>query len=120
MRVEIFVQDKDLAKLHWLLDGIAVEHPKCTPVRNAEVKKGANGELKVRARVRGSVSEAAVAKISTYEPGTELRFRDITKVCTEAGGSNASSGYALRKLQEFGVVGKKRQDGTYLVLSPKK
>ncbi len=123
MRVEFFCNDKDLAKVHWVLEGLALEHPKCTPVRNAVVKpdKSTNGTgKKIKAKVKGTVTEATQAKIVTMEVGTELRFKDIQQICTAVGGSKSSGYYTLQKLIDNGIISKKRQDGTYLTLAPKK
>jgi len=112
--VRVFVEDKKLPRLLWLLDGAIVGQPEITPVRGAAAK---NGKIKSTQPVPGATLDVQVAN-RLLERGVGALDRGALKnVIVEVGGRSGSYGYVLKKLRKAKFLGPRRKDGAYPIIA---
>src|ERR1700722_3796515 len=107
---KIMIQDKDLPKVMWALDGLIIQSEPPIPVRGAEVVKTTNGALKAKAAyspAEGTFRGQFKSKVESFAPQTELNMTTFKQMLAEAGGAPVSAYKACAELVAAGVL--KRQ-----------
>lgn len=112
-QVRVFVEDKKLPKLLWMLDGAIVGQPEITPLRGAATK---GGKVKSTQPVPGATLAVQVAN-RLLERGVGALDRGALKnAIVEVGGRPGSYGHVLKALRKAKFLGTKRKDGAYPVI----
>ena len=110
--VRIFVDDKRLPKLLWLLDGAIVGQPEITPVRGAAAK---GGKVRSTQPIPGASQPDQVAKLIFDRHFARVTPSLLKELIVEIGGKSGSYGNVLEKLRGAKYLGPKRKDGSYPV-----
>ena len=106
---QAFIDDKNVPKVMWLLDGL-VHDLLIVPVRGAQVK---NGKVKSTQPVPGATLVTQVMN-RLLERGVGALDRGALKnVIVEVGGKAGSYGYVLKALRKAKLLGPRRKDGAY-------
>lgn len=113
-KIEIMVEDKNLPKVMWALDGLVVGMPQTLPVRGAVAVK-AKGQTKIKPDGNGSTIKERVTK-AIYDTGlTAITSAIIRRFTVEAGGKPQSA-YTVTYLLTKDKVLKKVEKGHFQVL----
>ena len=112
---KILIQDKDLPKVMWALDGLIVQSESPVPVRGAEVVKTNNGIKKAKATV--SNGETLIGKLTTKVQNsgmTTINMKDLKRMATEVGAGPTSFHAMTVRLNALGVL-KRLERGVYSI-----
>jgi hypothetical protein len=113
--VKILCEDKDLPKVLWALDGIAVGMPTATPVRGAKVVTNTTTGMKAAkpALGAGTLSQAVASLLqeSGLETITTARMMELTSQC----GGSPVSGYGVVSTLVKSKLLKRNGRGTFTV-----
>ena len=114
--ITVLVEDKQLPKLLWLLDGVILDEPKIRPVRGATVTRG---RVKSSQPVPGaSLPEQVAAQLQAFQ-GQTISGNALRDIIEQSGGKRDSSPYVLGALKKAKIVSHKKGARTITVLKRK-
>lgn len=102
---DLFVEDKDLGKLLWLLDGLAVGNPRPVPVRGVTTKRVEG--TKQMASTRPLPGESMIANIRHMlwqSPKNEVTSSELKALALQVGASEHTAKSAAFNLLRTGVL----------------
>lgn len=115
---KIMIQDKDLAKVMWALDGLIVQADPPVPVRGAEVQTTSTGVKKVKATYgNGTIIDRVIAELAGRR-SQNISYAEMTNISLTAGSkTRASTGNLIDGLMKRGFL-KRLEHGQYVILHP--
>lgn len=112
--IRCIVEDKNLPKVMWALDGLVVGMPQTLPVRGAVAAKS-KGRVKVKSDGKGVTIKDRVAQAILATGMTTITSDVMRRFTVEAGGKPASS-YTITYLLIKDKVLKKKGKGLHEIL----
>ena len=114
--VTIFVDDRKLSKVLWLLDGNIVNQPTLRPVRNATMSEDGTTVTAKNALI-GGVPLTEQLKMLLRQNGIKSlkAATEIRPMLESIGGRPGGYSYYWNNLRKSGIIGKTKKNGVYAV-----
>lgn len=108
--LQIMVEDKNLHKVMWALDGLIVGAPKILPVRGAKAQKSPYGLTTIKTSKPGTLLSRLTTRILTHQG--PCSYKSIVKYIEDEGGAPLGAGKMVQILMGRGVI-KRISTGVY-------
>lgn len=116
-KIELLVEDKDLPKVMWALDGLVAEMYPPIPVRGAKtVKVTGTPHRRVKGTGTGTIKNQVDTMLDTDVTSDHVTMKEIMAMTVKAGGAPVSAYEVAAKLTKEGRL-RRTGKGQYQVLA---